>query len=184
MFDFDNKQLHYAAQLSADRATIQDLLEQGYNPLDQDIHGNTPLHTALAYGTRLETIQAFLDCPEIGQIINHRNRHGYTPIMIACGGKDSNPEIIELILSRQPDLSFRAQNLYTNEFDGDTAFQIACRFGIPHNIRALLRTKRSDYPRETIQREPINRIINNRKHVGKLESLASRFLGNRFKKKL
>ena len=128
----DDENWHELSHRKVTRKHVKNLFSRGKDPGLTDIYGNTALHIILTYHTNPDLVRTLLEDPRTHQIIDKPNHYGFTPLMIACGGRDSNPEIVGLILTYKPSLKHRS-------LDGlNTPFSITYKTEIESNVKQLL----------------------------------------------
>jgi len=109
---------------------IIDVRELLLNPFIQlnkhDVNGDTALMQASEYG-HLEIVKVLLDHDSCD--VNHRNSHGYTPIIIA--GRNGQTAICQYLLTKGADIN-------RENINGDTALTWASNNQHPETVALLL----------------------------------------------
>ncbi|MGL9761743.1 MAG: ankyrin repeat domain-containing protein [Wolbachia sp.] len=87
--------LHFAA-FSDKFDIVKFLFDKNANIKAKDVYGNTPLHVAAQYDSKLEIVEFLLD--KNASSINDVNNNGSTPLHIAIQG--NKPSTVKLLLNR------------------------------------------------------------------------------------
>lgn len=126
----------HAAIVTGDAEEVRNLLEKGQVNIDvlnsYDCSGSQPICEA-AYHNRVEIMKLILDCND--SHVNVINRLGLTPAHIAAGIFFDSPDMINLLIAHNADISKRSK-------DGRLPLHIAAETGHYRIVRALLQSKK------------------------------------------